>query len=330
MGHVTLLAGPGGVGKTNVAQALGSCLALRREYLDWMPAERRVLMWAAEDDVDELSRRQVAIAKWLAVPLSEFADRFIVHSYDGRDVALAALFDQRLVATRMLTELRQQIGDYKADAVLLDNLARLYAGNENDRHQVTSFIAMLTAAAAPRKAAVMLLGHPGKAAGSEYSGSTAWEGAVRSRLYLGRTLPDAEQPEADGADDDGVRYLCRRKANYSARDWRRLVYRNGVMVPDAMAPAGPKVGTEYARAVVTRAVRKLGEMGEHGVASSSSPKYLPKLASDYKLLDRLSKKDFTVAMRSMQSDKVLTLGVVGKYANRSPREALVLTEDLHK
>jgi hypothetical protein len=102
------------------------------------------------------------------------------------------------------------------------------------------------------------------------------------------------------------------------------------MVPDAMAPAGPKVGTEYARAVVTRAVRKLGEMGEHGVASSSSPKYLPKLASDYKLLDRLSKKDFTVAMRSMQSDKVLTLGVVGKYANRSPREALALAEDLHK
>jgi RecA-family ATPase len=329
MGYVTLLAGPGGAGKTHVAQALGSCLALRREYLDWMPAERRVLMWACEDDVDELWRRQVAIAKWLGASLSEFSDRFIVHSYDGRDVALAVLRDQRLVATRILSELREQIGDYKADAVLLDNLARLYGGNENDRHQVTSFIAMLTAAAAPKKAAVLLLGHPGKAAGSEYSGSTAWEGAVRSRLYLGRSLPDAEPPEAT-SEDDGVRYLCRRKANYSARDWRQLVYRNGVIVPDAAAQTGPKVSLEYARDVVTRAVRKLAEMGEHGVASSGSPKYLPKLASDYHLLDRLGKKDFTVAMRAMQSDRTLTLAIVGKYANRSPREALALAEDLHK
>jgi hypothetical protein len=58
MGHVTLLAGGGGTGKTLLAQAMGSCLALRREYLDWMPAERRVLMWATEDDRDELWRRQ--------------------------------------------------------------------------------------------------------------------------------------------------------------------------------------------------------------------------------------------------------------------------------
>jgi AAA domain/Bifunctional DNA primase/polymerase, N-terminal/Primase C terminal 1 (PriCT-1) len=326
MGHVTLLAGAGGTGKTLIAQAMGSCIALRREYLDWMPAQRRVLMWACEDDVEEVWRRQAAIARLLDVKLADFADRFTVLSYDGQLVELAGLFDQRLVPMPMLIELREQIGDYKADVVLLDNVARLYAGNENDRHQVTSFIAMLTAAAAPTKAAVMLLGHPAKAQGSEYSGSTAWEGAVRARLYLGRTLPDADKDEAQDSDDDGVRYLCRRKANYSARDWRRLQFRDGVIIPDPPVSPGIKIGAEFARDVVTRAVRKLADIGETGVASSGSPKYLPRLAREYKLLERLSEKEFAVAMRAMRTDGVLVMAVVGKYANRNPREALVLAD----
>jgi archaellum biogenesis ATPase FlaH len=330
MGHVTLISGSGGTGKTNIAQAVGSCLTLRREYLDWIPAERRVLFWACEDDVSELWRRQIAIAKWLSVPLSAFADRLMIHSYDGCEVALAGLSDQRLTGTPMLAELREQIGDYKADVVLLDNLARLYAGSENDRHQVTTFISLLTAAAAPTKAAVLLLGHPGKAAGSEYSGSTAWEGSVRARLYLSRTLPDAQRDQdGEPAEDDGVRYLSRRKANYSARDWRRLQFLNGVMVPDPPPEAnaaGPRAGDEYACDVVARAVRKLSEMGEHGVAASNSPKYLPRLAREYKLLDRLSEKQFASTMRTMRTSGQLVMKQVGLYANRTPREALALPE----
>ncbi len=324
MGHVTMLAGAPGTGKTLCAQAMGSCLAVRREYLDWMPAERRVLMWACEDEAAELWRRQAAIARWLDMPLSAFADRLFVQSYAGQLVELAAAHEQRLEPTRMLTELREQIGDYRADVVILDNSARLYAGNENDRHQVTSFMAMLTAAAAPRNAAVMLLAHPGKAVGSEYSGSTAWEGAVRGRLYLGRTLPDAGADEATDAEDDGIRYLCRRKANYSARDWRRMRYTEGVLVAEVQTEARAGVGPEYARDVVRRAVRKLATMGEHGVAATGSGKYLPRLARDYQLLERLNERQFASAMRDLRKDGELIVAVVGKYANRNPREGLTL------
>lgn len=328
MGHVTLLAGAGGSGKTTVAQALGSCLALRREYLDWIPAERRVLLWAAEDDRNELWRRQAAIARWLDVPLSAFADRLVVHSYDGQLVDLARLEDQQLIATPMLTELREQIGDYHADVVILDNIARLYAGNENDRHQVTTFIALLTAAATATQAAVLLLGHPGKSPGSEYSGSTAWEGAVRTRLYLGRTLPDAEKPESETAEDNGVRFLARRKANYSQRDWRRLRYVNGVMVPDAPADpaAARKAGGEFDQDVVRRAVRKLATMDLHGVARRSSPNYLPKLARQYSLLENLSERQFASAMCELQKTGSLVMETVGKYSNRNPREGLVVAQ----
>jgi hypothetical protein len=332
MGHVTLMAGAAGTGKTLIGQTIGSCLALRKgDFLDWMPAPRKTLLWACEDDAAELWRRQVAIARWLGVPLSTFADRLIVHSYDGQLVELAGLSDQRLIATPMLTELREQIGDYKAEYVILDNIARLYAGNENDRHQVTSFVAMLTGAAASMQAGVLLLGHPGRAQGSEFSGSSAWEAAVRARLYLGRNLPDAEESDEESPTDDGVRYLCRRKANYSARDWRRLQYRDGVMVPEAPPEAqGARLGgapsDEWCRDVVSRAVRKLAEMGEHGVASNNSPKYLPRLAKEYKLLDRLSEKQFAATMRTMRAAGELVMRQVGLYANRTPRMALTLPE----
>lgn len=326
-GHPALFAGSPGTGKTMVSQVIASCIALRREYLDWPPAERRVLMWACEDDADELVRRQAAIARWLGVPLSAFADRFILISYDREEVELAGLVEQRLVATDKVKELREQIGDYRADVVFLDPIARIFGGNENDRHQVAQFFAMLSRAGDVTRSAIVAVGHPGKAPGSEYSGSTAWESAVRARLYLGRTLPDAKPDEDDEpAEDDGVRYLARRKANYSARDWRRLQFRDGVMVPDAPPDASPgrRIGPDYARDVVLRAVRKLADIGEHGCASTRSDKYLPRLARDYKLLDQLSEKEFATAMRAARADKVLVTATVGQYANRTRREALMV------
>ena len=60
-----------------------------------------------------------------------------------------------------MTELREQVNDYRADYVFLDSVARIFGGNENDRHQVTTFVSWLTAACAP--AGLCALGHPGKA-----------------------------------------------------------------------------------------------------------------------------------------------------------------------
>jgi hypothetical protein len=327
MGHVTLLAGAGGTGKTGVAQAMASCIALKREYLDWVPQARRVLFWACEDDTAELWRRQIAIAKGLGVNLADFAQKLFLHSYDGEQVELAGLSDGHLVAGPMLTDLHEQIGDYKADVIILDNIARLYGGNENDRHQVTSFMAMLTGAARATNAAVLLLGHPGKALGSEYSGSTAWEGAARSRLYLGRNLPDKE-PEKDQEDDDGIRYLCRRKANYSNRDYRRVRYIDGVMVPDEQSdtPRSSAPTSEYVQSIVARAIRKLSDLGKFGNASTASPDYLPKLADQYKLLDNVSKSVFSAAMREMEVAGKIKTEVVGTYPNRTQRKGFKVVE----
>jgi hypothetical protein len=330
MGHVTLLSGAGGSGKSLVAQALGSCLTLQREYLDWIPRPRRVLLWACEDSHDEIWRRQVAIAQWLETPLSSFSGTLIAHSYESEQVDLAGLVDGRLEPATALIELREQIGDYKADVVILDNISRLYGGSENDRHQVTSFIALLAGAAAPTHAAVILLGHTAKMTGSEYSGSTAWETAVRARLYLARSLPgtapDAQDMQGHMPIDDGVRYLCRRKSNYSDQDFRRLQYDSGVMkaeVPRETSAVRSRQTPEYVQEAVMVAMRKLESMGESMSSSKASPAFLPKLAERYDLLGNCTRSQFSQAMAQLQLSGVIVRRQIGQYPNRTPRFGLV-------
>jgi hypothetical protein len=320
MGHVTLMAGAGGLGKTSVAQAMASCLSTHRDYLDNVPKPRRTLMWACEDDAEELWRRQLAIAKSLGMTLKDFESSFFLMPYDGEDVELCRVSDGVISISPMMETLRQQIGDFKAEAVILDNIARLYGCNENDRHQVTSFIAMLTKATKPTRAAVMLLGHPAKGPGSEYSGSTAWEGAVRSRLYLGRTLPDQEPTTPQDGQDTDTLFLCRRKANYSTRDYRRIRYVDGVMIPDGVERPVTMRPTEYAQDIVIRAVVALERMGKYGNASTASPDYLPKLAHSYGLTEGIGSKQFGTAMRELEKVGKLKVEVIGQYPNRAPKK----------
>ncbi|MDA8348314.1 MAG: AAA family ATPase, partial [Pseudomonadota bacterium] len=284
-GHTTLLAGRGGIGKTLLAQHIASALALGHEYLE--PLEpRKVLMWAGEDDEAEMWRRQRDISSWMGQPLSALHERFYLHSYAGADITLMAPIYGELMPTPMLAELREQVLDYRAEVVILDNVARLFGGSENDRHAVTTFCALVQGACAP--AAVLLLGHPAKATGSEYSGSTAWEGAVRARLYLGDRPPDQDATDDDAPIADDVRYLARRKANYSPLDLRRCRMIGGVLIPDAIDPVRQdQPRGELAKDVVRRAVRVLAERSIYGTASTASSSYLPRLAKQYRLLETL-------------------------------------------
>ena len=65
----------------------------------------------------------------------------------------------------------------------------------------------------------------GRATGTGEAGSTAWNAAVRSRLYL--TEPEAD----DGQDPEpNRRILATKKANYAGKDLIDLEWRDGVFV----------------------------------------------------------------------------------------------------
>jgi archaellum biogenesis ATPase FlaH len=325
--HVTLLAGRGGVGKSLLAQHLGSAIATGVEYMEVLSTGRRVLMWASEDDADELWRRQIGISSFLDQDFAQL-DNFVLRSCVGVDVTLAAPVFNSLSQAPMLKTLEEECKDLKAEVVILDNVARIFGGNENDRHQVTTFVAWIQAACAP--AAVLLLGHPAKAVGSEFSGSSAWEGAVRARLYFSDRPPDQPAEEDEFSSDPKVRYLSRRKANYSELDMRKFNLHDGVLIPEAPQKRQSGAHGDYCCEIVLRAVRKLSDKGIYGTSSTASPSYLPKLAKQYQLLENASESSFARAMREMVMNGALVNEKVGAYPNRTPKMGLVISAQMER
>lgn len=325
-GHTTLLVGAGGIGKTLIAQQIGSALALGKPFIEAIPEPQKVLMWACEDDHDELWRRQIAIARHMRSGLEEFQGQFTLIARHGQDNAMCVANFGNPALTPLIGTLTEQANDYQADVVILDNVAQLYGAGENDRHAVTWFMNHLSGALGGR--AVLLLAHPSRAQGSEFSGSGAWENVARTRLYLGANLPD-QKPNPEEPTDQDDRYLARRKSNYSTKDWRKLRYEAGVLVPEEMPAAGGLVGhlrEQHTEKVVLEAIQKLNSMGIYANEGQRSPLYLPKLILEYKLGNGQSKPDLASAMRKLLTDGKLTKSIVGKNANRSPREGLTIAQ----
>lgn len=333
LGHATLLAGEGGSGKSLITQATATALAAGKPYFFDSPAASRIcLMWAGEDDRDELWRRQTAINGYFGLDMRELAAGLYLEPFDGRDMLLATPSIQmpgQLLATPMLTELREQVGDYCADVVILDTVARIFGGSENDRGHVTRFIAMLLGAM-PHPVALLLLAHPSRTAGAEFSGSSAWEGSVRSRLFFGRRLPDAK-PEDTDEQDDTVRFLARRKANYSGRDWAAFNYdpERHVLVPQTTSSGDDFYRHHHARDVLRNGLRELlrQNLGHPTARASSHNLYLPKMIRVNGLNRGVSEIELRRALNALlQEGKLREVDGVAKDRAGRPRSGLVIQD----
>jgi len=149
---------------------------------------------------------------------------------------------------------------------------------------------------------------------------------VRSRLFLSRKPPDTK--DDDGEQDSSVRYLAKRKANYSALDCVRLNYLDGVLQPDVDGLSGSPliagIKNRKAKQVVLDGVRKLKEMGVFGNHSHSTANYLPKILISYALHESLHVSEIERSMRELMKDGALRVERVGQYANRNPKYGLVI------
>ena len=321
----TLCSGAGGVGKTKLLQVVGTSLATGREYLGPVAQPLTVLIWSCEDDQAEAWRTQVAINQHLRVSMADLTGRLYIVPRLGNDNTLLEVSYGKPQFTPLFDELRQQVNDLKVDVLGLDNLGQLFGGNENDRHQATLFVNGIAGLVRDRPFAPILLGHVARSQGSEYSGSAAWENAVRMRWYLGSTLPDQKLEEGEAVDPDVV-YLARRKANYSTKDWRRLRFHNGLLVPDE--PEGRRIDQGYrddaAERVVLEAVPKLVGIGVQPTDSRNSGDYLPTQIVDKGYAQGYGKRDLKAAMHRLMGASKLKRDVVGQYSNRNKRYGLVI------
>ena len=124
-----------------------------------------------EDEAGELHRRQVAIAKAIDLPLQAFGDNMLLVPRLGELDNALGTFDANKGSFLLgpLYEALRMLCITKGVRVLaLDNLAHLYAGNENIRGEVTAFLNALSRLALEIDGAVILIGHPAKSEGSQF------------------------------------------------------------------------------------------------------------------------------------------------------------------
>ncbi len=324
--HPTLLAGRGGIGKSLLAQQLGTALACGLPT--WCAAVEpvKVLYWACEDDHDQLWRRQALICKGLYIGMGALGS-FHVDARHGFENTLLSTEFGRPMWTPLIEELRQQAGDFKADILILDNLGHTFGANENVRHDVTLFVNGIVGLVKDRPFCPILLGHPSKSINSEYSGSTAWENAVRMRWYLNDKMPDAKVDQ-EGAPDPDYRVLAKRKNNYTTSDYVEFRFKEGILVPILPENMGPglmqSLHKQKSSRVLFQALRTLTEMGTRCTDSPNSPAFLPKLVLEFKLSEGCTKRELSEAMWEAMIAQKIVKGPVGKYSNRNKSEGLKL------
>jgi hypothetical protein len=324
----TLFAGRGGVGKSLVAQTLATALAIGQNYLDQVTGPVKVLAWFCEDEHDELWRRQLAICDYFGIKLSQLEGKLVIEPRLGCENTLFAPVFGAPQWTPLRDELREQMNDYRADVLIADNTSHLYGCNENSRHEVTTFVNGLCGLVNDRPVSQLILSHPAKAKDSEFSGSTAWENSVRMRWYMGATLPDQEEPEEEQTDPN-VRYIAKRKTNYSVMDYRKLIFDLGVFKPenapgDVSSRYNYALRTEGAQSAVLSAVAKFLERGIRVVDGPTSPDSLLKRMRAAKLMQDYTAKEVSDAIAALRLNGRLVETQVGTNANRTPKMGLTV------
>jgi RecA-family ATPase len=201
------LYGPGGIGKTLLAQQIATCLATGTSIFGLKIQQTSVLALFSEDDNEELQRRQWYINQHYGIVNKDLKDLHIegrsgatndIVQFPGGRPEIEPLFESIVAKAK----------SYCAGLIILDNRAQMILGNENDRMVATYGANVLARIGREANAAVLLLGHVAKPEGSEYSGSTAWDAVTRSRWWLRR---------ADGSDPGTTPECCSPARNRTTR-----------------------------------------------------------------------------------------------------------------
>jgi RecA-family ATPase len=228
-GTVAMLSGDGGQGKSLIAQQLCTSAVLGRLFFGLACKPGRALYLTAEDDAEELWRRQRDICRMMGTTMADLDDAGLrLAPRIGRNNALATLDrkDWRMVHTDFLARNCRRCLDEGINWVVIDTATQTFSGNQNDEQQVIQFCNILRRWAVLMRGVILLIKHPsvaGRALGTGESGSVAWQNSVRARMYLHKNK-------------DGGLGLELMKSNYSKAGERLPVrWEKGCFVQDIPA-----------------------------------------------------------------------------------------------
>jgi RecA-family ATPase len=240
-----LFSGEGGTGKSIIELMKNVAHVAGRDWLGSLPEQGPAIYIGAEDDANEIHIRLAAIAKHYGVSFEELTKGGLrVLCVLGQDATLCVPGKNgRIETTDLYARLLAEVKHLRPKNISIDTLSRAFAGSEIDRVQVYAFAQHMQALAMAAGGSVTVLSHPslqGASTGTGLSGSTAWHGAFRFRMYLrGIKAADSEQPDND------LRELQFLKNQYGPRgETIALRYQRGLFLPEGGLSSLDKLARE--------------------------------------------------------------------------------------
>jgi RecA-family ATPase len=278
----------------------------------------KTLYLSAEDDATELNFRMFDICQHYGAEFTNLSD-FRLVDLVGEDAVLGQVQRNGTIqATNLLKAVEMEIADFRPDLVIIDALADLFAGDENNRMQARQFIGLLKRPAKEYGCAFLCMAHPslsGMNTGRGTSGSTAWSNSVRSRLYF-----EAAKASDNSEPDTDLRLLSVRKANYGPKDHQiTLRWKAGVFVPEAGTGSLDKLAVEAkADQVFLDLLRAMIEQ-KQSVSARPGPTYAPTQFAKRPNANGIGKDAFAKAMQRLLDRKDIWVEETGPQSRRRSR-----------
>ncbi|MCA0344134.1 MAG: AAA family ATPase [Proteobacteria bacterium] len=314
--NVTILAGDGGTGKSLLAMQLSIAVAGGTTWLDAAVDHGPVVYFSAEDDEDETHIRIKEITG-MDGPTIDRLHNLHIAVMAGQDAVLAAEQPKApiMCRTAVMDQLEAAVSQILPKLLVLDNLADIFAGNENAKTLARQFIGMLRGLAIRHDIAIVLLVHPsqsGMSSGTGTSGSLGWGNSVRSRLYFYRVIENNGE-EVIEADPD-ARIIEVMKANYRRKgDQVRLRWEAGRFVSlDELHPAAVDRQSAPIRAerVFLDLVRWHASKNIP-VSPNRSSTFAPTVFARHPQREGISKRGFENAMHALLENNRIRIETVG-------------------
>jgi RecA-family ATPase len=188
---------------------------------------------------------------------------------------------------------------------IFDSVSAGFAGNENDRSQVTQFVQHGLGSIALAIGTVVALAHPSRAGmstGTGDSGSTGWNAAFRSRLSLAYPTDDQGKP-LRGTNE---RYLSCMKANYAANGGQlQLVWKDGAFESKYQAGQAGEDTRPSVDVVFMDILTQFTAQNRNLSVCKTAGKYAPKEFAHHSDSQGYTKSQFAAAMdRLFSGEKI--------------------------
>lgn len=237
-GHVSMLTGRGGEGKSLLALQLGIMIARGAKFAWWEPtASKKVLYLNAEDDLDEQRRRMSSACHAMKIDPNSLGDKLFTLQASGLVLIYRSPEDGKITTSPLYQRISQLIVEQNIGLVVIDPLVEAHAYlDENSNVDMKEVILALRTLARRHGISVLAVHHSRKGAGAgdqdSARGGSALVNACRIVVTMER-MTDEEHKRINPAEAK-ERYvrLTGAKSNYAGRIADRWMEIEAVQLPN--------------------------------------------------------------------------------------------------